>query len=76
MWDKGREKTRIKKLLGFFLSFLDVLNIWNGNVALNVSLVDMILVVLTISLIVFPLFFLFFFKFYCVCVCVYIYNIK
>ena len=55
MWDKGREKTRIKKVLGFFLSFLHVLNILNGDVALNVSLVDMILVVLTISLTIFPL---------------------
>jgi len=37
--------------------------------ALNVSLVDMILVVLTISLTVFPLFILFYF------VCIYIYKI-
>ena len=42
-------------MLDFFLFFLHILNIWNGNVALNVSLVDMILVVLTISLTIFPL---------------------
>ena len=67
-------------MLGFFLSFLHVLNIWNGNVALNVSLIDMILVVLIISLTVFPLllFFAFFFLFFFFCfwcVCIYIYII-
>ena len=69
------EKTRIRKVLGFFLSFLHVLNIWNGNVALNVSLVDVILVVLTISLTIFPLFYYYYFFYTRVYIYIYIYKI-